>query len=663
MKKINFFIVILITIAVAVAVFSYFEYFQSKSILLSILKSESNNLIKALKYSIENNIKTNEIIEDEIQNSLVSTSALADHINTHHRFTKKTINNFAKTYEVDFVLLYDKLGLVHNLNIPDSLIFDKFANNFVFIKNENYYWLELGVIEIDNVEYYLIGGVFEDDNTIIISGIEERKLLDLRKSVGIGVLLNNYKQNKDIIYVALQDTFGLIAATKDIQAISTIQADNFLDSIYNSNKLSSRITDYNNNIVLETATTLNNNEHKILVRLGLSLEKFESINQKNKNRTIFLAIGIFVVIAGSFAFIYQSARHNKLKEDHKLMLDYTGLLLSNINEAVIGIDKNCSIIIYNHKAETLFGRAEIGSNYIRHFNKDFLELFETLKNYINSEYNEIEYQSPNNQNFILAYSKSIALDETGNPNIAIAVIRDITQIRESEILAQRNEKLAVTGELAAGVAHEIRNPMNAINVIAQRLVYEFEPKNDEIEYQNLVGIIRNEIQRIDVIIAQFIEFSKLKQSVLVKQDLNIPIQKAINLLKHSADLQKINIINNCNENLFAMIDVHKLEQVFINLIKNSIDAINQNGEIVISSELSNQKITISIKDNGCGIAENIKKKIFDLYFTSKSKGTGLGLGIVNKIIQEHNGKIHFESEINKGTTFYLEFERLNNGKV
>ncbi len=658
MKKIYLFVFILIGIASAVAVFSYFEYFQSKNILLSILKSESKNLIKALKYSIENNIKTNEIIEDEIQNTLISTSSLADHINTHKRFDKQSIKLFANTYNVDFTLLYDKNGIVSNLDYADSLIYRKLDNELEFLRKENYYWLELGVIEFADTEYYLIGGEFEDDNTIIISGIEEKKLLDLRKSVGIGVLLNNYKQNKDIIYVALQDTFGLIAATKNLEAITTIQGDDFLDSIYKSDKLTNRITDYNNQDVLETVTTLSNKDHKIIVRLGLSLEKFESINQKNKNRTIFLALGMFVIIAVSFAFVYQRARHNKLKEAHKQMLDYTGLLLSNINEAVIGIDKNCSIILFNQKAEYLFGKPEISSNYIEFFNQDFLELFNTLQSNKPEEYKEIEYHSKNKQNYILAYSKSIASDETGNSNIAIAVIRDITQIREAEKLAQRNEKLAVTGELAAGVAHEIRNPMNAINIIAQRLEYEFEPKNEEEEYSNLVKIIRNEIQRIDLIIAQFIEFSKLKQSVLTEGNLYSPINNAIDLLKHSAEQENIHLIDRCEKTISAMIDIHKLEQVFINLIKNAIDAIQSNGEIIVSSILKENKVTIMIKDNGCGIDEDKKQKIFDLYFTTKDKGTGLGLGIVHKIIQEHYGKIWFESELNVGTTFYLEFERI-----
>ncbi len=664
MKKYYFIVVLLIVIAFTVGIFSYLEYFQTKKILRTILKGESENLIKALKYSIENNIKSNNLIEEGIQNSLISVSSLADHINLHNKYNQKALVKFAENNKIDLIIIIDKNGVISNN--PAIVNLDKISNlseELDIIKNNKYFWLELGVLEISGTEYYLIGGYFSDENTILITGIEEKNLLNMRKSIGVGVLLNNYSQNKDIVYMALQDTIGIIAASKNLASISAIKSDTLLNEVLENGKLQSRFIEYKELQVLESVVLIDDLDSKLILRLGLSLDKFQTINRNNKNRTIFLSIGLFVIIAVTSAFVYQRGRHMKLKGEHRQMLDYTGLLLSNINEAVIGIDKTKKIILYNHKAEQLFGKNESNINTIDRIKENYSDIFNSIISEEIINYKEFELNSHNGEKLILAFGKSIVYDESGNTDITIVIIRDITQIKANEEILRRNEKLTATGELAAGVAHEIRNPLNAINVIAQRLEYEFEPENDVEEYSNLVKIIRSEIKRIDIIISQFLEFSKSKKFVMNFGNLYLPSEKTVELLKPTSDLRQIELINHCQKELFCMLEKDKIEQIFINLIKNAIEAVNNGGKITISSKLSNEKILIAIADNGCGISESNKHQVFDLYYTSKDNGTGLGLGIVNKIMQEHNAKIWFESAINKGTTFYLEFDREENEQI
>lgn len=658
MKRIYLISIAAFILAISVAVFSYFELNQTKNDLLDMSRSESENMIYALKQSIENNIKSNEIILDEIVNSLVAASSLADHINTHKRFTKNQIKEFADMYDLDFIYISDRIGVVSNLEVNSPADLDSSLNDYLrYVNEEQYFWLELGVHEIKGNLYYLVGGQFSDKKSLVVAGIDESKLLDLRKSIGIGKLINDISKNPEIEFVALQDDMGLIAATHNILPLSTVDSDEEMLNLNDSNLKFSRIIDYNEKKILESVIKVKNEDDDLYLRLGMSLKKVREIKQSSTRRTIVLSLGLFLIAFGTTAFIYQRSRHIKLKEEHKQMLDYTSILLFNINEGVIGIDKNQNIILYNHKSESLFGKVDLGNKIESIFDIGFLNLTEAILSGKSFGYNEFEHTNPMGEKLILAYSTSSIYDSNNEPYIAIAVIRDVSEIKQAEEIKRRNEKLKATGTLAAGVAHEIRNPMNAINVIAQRLEYEFEPNQNKEDYFELVRTVRQEIRRIDKIISQFLEFSKINRIILTREDLNNPVNNAVNLLKSTALEKNISINYKAENNKIANIDKDRIQQVFINLIQNALDASAENSEILIQIKDTGKNWIVTVSDSGAGINDEIKDKIFDIYFTTKSKGTGLGLGIVNKIIEEHEGKIYFESN-STGTTFFVELKKV-----
>lgn len=642
--------------ALSVALFSYFELVQTREDLIGMSKSEADNLINALKHSIENNILSNEIIKDEIVNSLVSSASLADHTNTHERFTKKNIMDYCEVYDLDFLFLLDNKGIISNIDINSLNDLSEQLNGYLqYISEEQYFWLDLGVHEINSELYYLVGGEFTDKKTLVLSGIKESKLLDLRKSIGIGRLINDFGKNDDIVFVILQDTLGIIAATRNVTNTNDVNEDIEIASLTNEKPFLSRITDYNDKKILESVIRIENDEYDLYLRLGLSLEKVRVINQRNTTRTILLALGIFIVAVGITYYSYQRASHIKLKEEHRQILDYTGILLSNINEAVIGIDKDQMIILYNHKAEEFFGLVELNTKFSEHFNTGFLKLIEAMLTGKSFKYEEIEILIGNSKS-VLAFSTSVVLDENNEPYVALAVLRDITEIRLNEEIKNRNSKLDAVSTLAAGVAHEVRNPMNAINIIAQRLSMEFIPNDDVQEYNSLIATVRSEIKRIDKIITQFLEFSKNSVTNLQKGNIVEPIRKAITLLKASIYDKDIELVDGLHPLIICNFDFDKIEQIFINLIQNAIDACEKGGIVQVESIENENSWMFLVKDNGSGISEDIKPRIFDIYFTTKSKGTGLGLGIVNKIVEEHKGKIHFDSS-KIGTTFYIQLDK------
>ncbi|WP_442602450.1 PAS domain S-box protein [Paenibacillus sp. KN14-4R] len=225
------------------------------------------------------------------------------------------------------------------------------------------------------------------------------------------------------------------------------------------------------------------------------------------------------------------------------------------------------------------------------------------------------------------------------------VTRDITERKQNEELLLRTEKLSVIGELAASIAHEIRNPLTSLKGFIQYL----QPLISD--NSNFTDIMLSELDRINFIVSELLVLAKPQKLHVKSILLHSIIENVVKFLESEANLNNIEIntkflnkpiIINCEEN--------QLKQVFINIMKNSLDAISANGKINIQTKLlSDNQVLIRFSDNGCGISQELLPRLGEPFYTSKEKGTGLGLLISNKIIKDHQGSINITSEINKGT--------------
>jgi signal transduction histidine kinase len=233
------------------------------------------------------------------------------------------------------------------------------------------------------------------------------------------------------------------------------------------------------------------------------------------------------------------------------------------------------------------------------------------------------------------------------------VIKDLTDTKRLEDEAKKNEKLSAMGELASGVAHEIRNPINAIGMIAQRLNKEFSPKENSDEYFDITHLLKTEVNRINKIITQFLNYAKPLEISLKQIEINSYLKEIYRLFEAQAKQKSIKFILQGNEKLSLRIDTDLIKQALMNIIQNAFDAVTADGEVVIKYFKLKNDLIIQISDNGVGIPTEQQKKIFDLYFTTKKDGNGLGLSISQKIISQHKGSITVSSKINKGTTFKI----------
>ena len=225
-----------------------------------------------------------------------------------------------------------------------------------------------------------------------------------------------------------------------------------------------------------------------------------------------------------------------------------------------------------------------------------------------------------------------------------AVVRDITHIRREEELMIRSEKSSVIGHLAASVAHEIRNPLTSIKGFIQLMqsTSELNPR--------YLDIMLDEIDRINTITSEMLILGKNQEVSYYRLDIRESIHQVLTLMKAQTNLNNIELLyKEKNQPVMIKANDAQIKQVLINLIKNSIEAISADGKISIDLEKDENEAVLTIADNGAGMEPERLERIGELFYSTKEKGTGIGLAVCKKIIQRHNGEIFFKSEKNKGT--------------
>lgn len=254
-------------------------------------------------------------------------------------------------------------------------------------------------------------------------------------------------------------------------------------------------------------------------------------------------------------------------------------------------------------------------------------------------------------------------NESGETTGAIGIFQDLTKIKEMEDDIKKKEKLAMVGELAAGMAHEIRNPLASLSGSMQILKSESSLSG---ENKKLLEIALRETEKLNRIISDFLTYARPTPLNKKRCDINRLLNDTVTLLRNSKEYQKkIKIAANLEgKRLITEVDPNQMSQVFWNLSINAVQAMSDGGELIISSKKKLKKgrgysdfdkdyIEITFKDTGNGINPVVKDKIFYPFFTTKDKGSGLGLAIVHRIIEDHKGEIMVESKLNEGSRFII----------
>jgi len=360
------------------------------------------------------------------------------------------------------------------------------------------------------------------------------------------------------------------------------------------------------------------------------------------------------IFANQAAIIIENTRlYEEIKEQKFLFQNITD---SSINGIIVS-DFSGNIYEINPMAEEILGvkKEDLISTCIEDILKvDLKEIYEKLGQKENIEHFEVNYLRKDGHRLILDLNAFPIKDNTPHVSKAVIMVKDLTEKRKLHDHLMRIEKFAALGSMAAWVAHEIRNPMAAIYTTLQNIETGFDDNSPK---KYALQNVMKEVDRVEQLIRELLNLSISVPLNTLRVDIYDLLKQTIEMVR-KRDSQKNIIFELKGNKIFTMADPNRLKQVFINIIINAIESISGAGKINITlvkerSTNKNKKLIVKFKDNGKGINPTDMSKIFDPFFSTKLHGTGLGLTVSHKIIQDHNGLMEIESEENKGTTVVL----------
>ena len=361
-------------------------------------------------------------------------------------------------------------------------------------------------------------------------------------------------------------------------------------------------------------------------------------------------IGVFLI--ESYMKLYRL--NNRLSDLYKMVEASESkyrLIAENTSDLIMVMDKEQSISYFSPSHELVLGfqccemeKFElckfIHPDDITKFQNTIMGMFE------HKESQSMEFRLKHKDNSWIEFESRCmpVRGETEAIENIVIISRDISERKKSEEILLQSEKLSIVGELAAGVAHEIRNPLTTIKGFVQL----YKAENSSIEYNDLV---LNELERIEAITSELLALGKPQAVQLNRTNVRELIENTLELLSPQALLNNIQFKRKFEESPFIIKgEKNQLKQVFLNILKNAIEAMPQGGDIHINLQkgLADECI-ISIQDQGCGIPEELLPRLGEPFYSLKEKGTGLGIMICNKILKQHHGSITYKSKIKEGT--------------
>ena len=335
-------------------------------------------------------------------------------------------------------------------------------------------------------------------------------------------------------------------------------------------------------------------------------------------------------------------------EDRAITIEgYNENILQSVPSGVMSFDEGMRIMKVNLAAEKILevkGEMIVGRYHTDVLNKPITDLLNDRKVI---ERGEISYITPSGKKIWLGLTLSPLKDSAGRTIGQILIFTDLTQLKAFESQMELRARLSSLGELSAGIAHELRNPLGVIAGYTKLL-----SKKVDNSLTPTVDAISREIIVMDRIISDFLSFAKPAELNISDIDLKTIIENCVTAVTGERGNIKLNL--DINGLPIIKGDEVFLRQAFTNLIQNAVEAMPQGGKLAINASSKGDFLDVAISDAGHGIAENIMDKIFLPFFTTKENGTGLGLAIVHKIVVSHGGNISVESS-EKGTTFRIRF--------
>jgi PAS domain S-box-containing protein len=367
------------------------------------------------------------------------------------------------------------------------------------------------------------------------------------------------------------------------------------------------------------------------------------------------------------------SRTRELKEkinEIKYLSEFNLNILENINSGVIGLDAQLKVNTFNRAASNITGIEPfdvIGKN---------LALFDSLKSLADLARKSLAMKKniagqergilhPSRREVSVSVSSSILYTPLKEVRGVMLVFADITIIREMHQKVLDSERMAALGRMSAGVAHEIRNPMNVIRGLAEIILTRDVGREKTNKY---ISVIISQIDRLECLLKQIVDFIKSAPPRLRRQNLVDVVKTVLETFREGFlyfSEKEIELQFDAQRDIPEVyIDEDRVQQIVFNLLKNSVDAIEDAGNIDVRIFMDDASVVLEVKDDGCGMDESVREHALEAFFTTKmTQGTGLGLSIVKNIMEGHKGTIEIASGPGEGTSIHLKFPKEKRGRA
>ncbi len=395
-------------------------------------------------------------------------------------------------------------------------------------------------------------------------------------------------------------------------------------------------------------------QNRPIIFIGMDVRPFQDAQAEDLRNSGITILVIFLLGMAGIVSLFWAQNHAR---SHRLLKDtrkFASELVTSLPMGIVVVNEN-AVITYINEVACYLLKTNI-HNARKRKAKDFfpaslLKLHEAVKTGTPVVENEVILKTQKNVVTPVAVTVTDVVGEQGNFIGFVFILKDLSELRSLEIEIQRKEKLAAVGTLAAGIAHEVRNPLSSIRGYATFFgsLFDSGTKN-----QKAANIMAEEVDRVNRVISELLEFARPVNLKLEETDITEFVNNSLRIIKYEAEMANVKIIKSIDSPIPNVeIDNDRFSQVLLNLYINGIQAMKNGGDLTVKVGLKEEGVVFEVSDTGKGIPPENQVNIFNPYFTTKKMGTGLGLAIVYKVIESHHGTINIISSEAKGTTFVI----------
>ncbi|MFQ5906180.1 MAG: nitrogen regulation protein NR(II), partial [bacterium] len=385
-------------------------------------------------------------------------------------------------------------------------------------------------------------------------------------------------------------------------------------------------------------------------RAGLSLDGYNAVMRGARRQTVVVSGVLFLIGVVIFTLLTLNQTLQVVNRSYGQIRSFTRAVLESIETGVIAVDGSQRVTVLNGAAQKMLDltTSVLGRQYGDVVPDDPIRLNELLSG--DGLKSEFETEIMGSTVLVSTYP---LYNSEGKISGGTALLTDVTQLRRMEKEMRQKERLSLLGDTAASVAHEVRNPLNAISMAAQRLEEEYAGMDGMEDAREFSRVLRQEVKRLDGIVGQFMSLARPWKLSLREGDLNKLVEETVTLAENEASSLSVRISTSLGDIPELMLDPNEMKKAVINILRNGVQAAGEGGSVSLTTRLDGDMVALEIEDSGRGMDKEQMRKVFQPYFTTKEGGMGLGLSIAQRVVADHGGRIDVSSTPGKGTVFTI----------